>query len=37
MMVPEEEGRNRKGNRPIRSTDKSVVHLLIMKDALFYS
>lgn len=35
-MVPEEEGRNRKGNRPIRSTDKSVVHL-IMKDALFYS
>lgn len=36
-MVPEEEGRNRKGNRPIRSTDKSVVHLLIMKDALFYS
>lgn len=37
MMVPEEEGRNRKGNSPISSPDKSVVHILIMKDALFQS
>lgn len=34
-MVPEEEGRNRKGNSPISSTDKSVMHILIMKDGLF--